>query len=242
MLVTVIQVVREDMISIITPVLNEEGTLPGYLSHIDGLAGDFEVIVVDGGSSDGTFRDATAAASTLRHRFSLLSSPKGRGVQMNAGAEQAAGSILLFLHADCRIPHDSLQVIEQACAEAAVIGGGFSHSFDSTDPFLRLTSFAGNILARRRGIFFGDFGIFIEREAFFRIGGYEPLLYLEDFAFSRAARRYGRLVRIDRTIRASPRRYAAVGKYRLSALYLLVLLLNAVGIRPESLVRYIVEK
>ncbi len=161
---------------------------------------------------------------------------------MNAGAAHAAGAILLFLHADCRIPHDSLRVIEQVCAEDTVIGGGFLHSFDTQDPLLRLTSAVGNILAERTETYFGDFGIFIEREAFFRIGGYEQLPYLEDFVFSRAARQYGRLIRIDRTIRASHRRYAAVGKYRLSVLYLLVLVLNAVGIRPESLVRYIVEK
>ncbi len=230
------------MLSIITPVLNEEENIPAFLAHIDDLAGDIEVIVVDGGSTDGTRAALEAAAASFSRRLVVLSSPAGRGVQMNAGARHAAGSVLLFLHVDCRIPRDAPDAIDRALAREGVIGGGFRHAFASRDLLLRLTSRIANLLANRTQTFFGDFGIFVEKEAFFRIGGYEPLPYLEDVEFSRSARRHGRLVLIDRTIIASPRRYLQKGKYRLSAVYLLVMLLNLVGVRPGYFVRYVARK
>ncbi len=227
------------MLSIITPVLNEEENITAFLAHVDDLAGEIELIVVDGGSTDTTRAALEAAAGSFSRRLVVLSSPVGRGVQMNAGARHAAGSALLFLHVDCRIPADAPDAIGRALAREGVIGGGFRHAFASRDLLLRLTSGIANLLAARTQTFFGDFGIFVEKETFFRIGGYEPLPYLEDVEFSRAARRHGRLVRLDCTVVASPRRYLQKGKYRLSAVYLLVMLLNLAGIRPERFVRYV---
>ncbi|KDE55900.1 TIGR04283 family arsenosugar biosynthesis glycosyltransferase [Methanoculleus sp. MH98A] len=230
------------MLSIITPVLNEEENIPAFLAHIDDLAGPLELIVVDGGSTDGTCRALEAAAGSFSRRLVVLSSPRGRAVQMNAGARHATGTALLFLHADCRIPADAPGAIARALEREGVIGGGFLHTFASRDPLLSLTSRFGNLLAARTQTFFGDFGIFVEKGAFFEIGGFEPLPYLEDVEFSRAARRHGRLVRLDLPIIVSPRRYLLVGKYRLSAVYILVMLLNTVGIRPKRFIRYVVEK
>ncbi|MCM2465914.1 TIGR04283 family arsenosugar biosynthesis glycosyltransferase [Methanoculleus oceani] len=229
------------MLSIITPVLNEEENIPGFLAHIDDLADPLEVIVVDGGSTDGTCRALEAAAGSFSRRIVVISSPAGRGVQMNAGARHATGTVLLFLHVDCRIPPDAPDAIRRALEREGVIGGGFRHAFTSRDSLLSLTSWFGNLLAARTQTFFGDFGIFIDKEAFFEIGGYEPLPYLEDVEFSRAARRHGRLVQVDRPIVVSPRRYLRKGKYRLSAVYILVMLLNMVGIRPKRFIRYVVE-
>ncbi|PKL61829.1 MAG: glycosyl transferase [Methanomicrobiales archaeon HGW-Methanomicrobiales-2] len=230
------------MLSIITPVLNEEENIAAFLAHIDDLADPVELIVVDGGSTDDTRRALKAAASAFSHSLSVLSSPPGRAVQMNAGARHATGAVLLFLHVDCRIPPDAPKAIRRALEQEGVIGGGFYHAFASRDPLLRLTSRFGNLLAARTQTFFGDFGIFVEKVAFFAIGGYEPLPYLEDVEFSRAARRHGRLVQVDRPITVSPRRYLRVGKYRLSAVYILVMLLYMVGIRPKLFIRYVVEK
>lgn len=230
------------MLSIITPVLNEEENIPGFLAHIDALEGDIELIVVDGGSTDNTWTALKGAAGSFSHRFLLLSSPAGRGIQMNAGAHHAAGTVLLFLHVDCRVTPDAPEVISRALEREGVIGGGFCHTFASGDPLLSLTSRFGNLLAARMQTFFGDFGIFIKKEAFSAIGGYEPLPYLEDVEFSRAARRHGRLVLVDRPISVSPRRYLRKGKYRLSAVYILVMLFNMVGIRPKRFIRYVVEK
>jgi rSAM/selenodomain-associated transferase 2 len=230
------------MLSIITPVLNEEENIPGFLAHIDDLEDPVEVIVVDGGSTDGTCRALEAASESFSRKIVVLSSPRGRGAQMNAGARHATGTVLLFLHADCRIPPDAPDAIGRALEREGVIGGGFRHTFASRDPLLRLTSWFGNLLAAWTQTFFGDFGIFVEKEVFFEVGGYEPLPYLEDVEFSRAARRYGRLVQVDRPIIVSPRRYREMGKYRLSAVYIMVMLLNMVGIRPKRFIRYVVEK
>ncbi|WP_317065065.1 TIGR04283 family arsenosugar biosynthesis glycosyltransferase [Methanoculleus caldifontis] len=230
------------MLSIVTPVLNEEENVPAFLAHIEALEGPLELIVVDGGSTDGTCAALRAAAGSFSRRIAVLSSPAGRAIQMNAGARHATGTVLLFLHADCRIAPDAPGAIGRALEEDGVIGGGFRHAFESRDPLLSLTSWFGNLLAARTQTFFGDFGIFIKKEAFFAIGGYEPLPYLEDVEFSRAARRYGRLVLADRPIGVSPRRYLEVGKYRLSAVYILVMLLNVAGIRPKRFLRYVVDK
>ncbi len=230
------------MLSIITPVLNEEENILAFLAHIDDLEGPLEVIVVDGGSTDNTRAALEAAAGSCSRRIVVISSPAGRGVQMNAGARHATGTVLLFLHVDCRIPPDAPDAIRRALEREGAIGGGFRHAFASRDPLLSLTSRFGNLLAARTQTFFGDFGIFIEKEAFFEIGGYEPLPYLEDVEFSRAARRHGRLVQVDRPIIVSPRRYLRKGKCRLSAVYILVMLLNLAGIRPKRFIRYVVEK
>ncbi len=230
------------MLSIVTPVLNEEETIAAFLAHIDAVKGPLEVIVVDGGSTDGTCAALRAAAESFSRRLVVLSSAAGRGVQMNAGVRHASGNVLLFLHVDCRIAPDAPGVIERALELEGVIGGGFCHAFESPDPLLSLTSWFGNLLAAKTQTFFGDFGIFIKREAFVEVGGYEPLPYLEDVEFSRAARRHGRLVQVDRFIRVSPRRYHEIGKYRLSAVYILVMLLNIAGIRPKRFIRYVVEK
>jgi len=229
------------MLSIITPVLNEEENIPGFLAHIRSLPAPLELIVVDGGSTDGTCRALEAAAGSFPHRIVVVSSPRGRGVQMNAGARHAAGTAVLFLHVDCRIPTDAPDVIGRALEQDGVIGGGFFHTFANRDPLLCLTDWFGNLLAARTQTFFGDFGIFVDKEAFFAIGGYEPLPYLEDVEFSRAARRHGRLVQVGRPIIVSPRRYLLKGKYRLTAVYILVMLLNLAGIRPKRFIRYVVD-
>ena len=116
-------------ISIITPVLNEEDMIAPFLDHLALLQGPFELIIVDGGSSDATRARIQQYASPFPAPLHLLSAPAGRSGQMNTGAAAAQGEILLFLHVDCRIPADSLQVITQACTEQGVCGGAFTHSF-----------------------------------------------------------------------------------------------------------------
>ncbi|WP_292731541.1 glycosyltransferase [Methanoculleus sp.] len=113
------------MLSIITPVLNEEENILAFLAHIDDLEDPVELIVVDGGSTDDTCAALKAAASAFSHRLTVLSSPAGRAVQMNAGARHATGAVLLFLHADCRITPDAPKAIRRALEQQGVIGGDF---------------------------------------------------------------------------------------------------------------------
>jgi rSAM/selenodomain-associated transferase 2 len=229
------------MISIITPVLNEQRNIRTFLSYVDGLEGDFELILVDGGSTDGTFDEVERSKVTLHHPLKVLSASRGRGSQMNKGAEVAKGDILLFLHVDSRLEEGSLIAIDKKINENGIIGGGFTHSFSDPDAFLDLSSVIGNVRVRMTKIFFGDFGIFIKRNVFERMGGYEDISFLEDVEFCKKAKRYGRLEQIDKHIVTSPRRYHKIGKIRLSGFFLLALFLNLAGHRPDFLYKYITE-
>jgi rSAM/selenodomain-associated transferase 2 len=229
------------LISIITPVLNEEDMIAPFLDRIAQLTGRFELIVIDGGSTDAT-RARIQHSAVLFPAPLLLSAPEGRSVQMNTGAEAAQGEILLFLHADCMIPADSLQVITQACAEEGVCGGAFTHSFGEPGLFHAVIGNFVNIITNTTRNFFGDSGIFIQRDVFFQAGGFAIVPFCEDLEFCRSVRRFGRMVQIDRVIRSSPRRFQRVGRVKLTAVYILAIGLNMVGVRPLFLKRYIVDR
>jgi rSAM/selenodomain-associated transferase 2 len=229
------------MISIITPVLNEEENIGNFLDHVNGLDGDFELVLVDGGSVDETLQEIERRKEVFSHELRVLRSQKGRGPQMNKGAREANGDFLLFLHADSEIERDSLKVIENSICEDNKIGGGFTHSFHNPDTFLRITSAFGNARAKTTKIFFGDFGIFIRKDIFNKMGGYKEIPFLEDVELCKTAKEYGDLVQIDKVIKTSARRYEKKGKIRLTAFFTLAVLLNMVGMRPNFLYQYIME-
>ncbi len=229
------------MISIITPVLNEKDNVKPFFDHVDNLKGNFELILVDGGSYDGTLEEMDRLKGGFHHPLSILSTAQGRARQMNKGAEPAKGEILLFLHVDSQIEEDSLMVIEKRIADGIIIGGGFTHSFSDPDFFLNLTSAFGNFRTRVTKIFFGDFGIFIRKDIFDKMGGYEKVPFLEDVELCRKAKRYGKLGQIDNMIITSSRRYHSKGKIRLTVFFTLAVFLNIVGFRPRFLYRYIVD-
>jgi rSAM/selenodomain-associated transferase 2 len=229
------------MISIITPVLNEKENVGIFLDNINNLEGDLELIIVDGGSTDVTLQEVERSSESFHHPLKVLCASRGRGSQMNYGARAAKGEILLFLHVDSHIELDSLKVIEKKIAKDGIIGGGFTHSFSDPDVFLDLSSIIGNVRVKITSIFFGDFGIFVKKDIFDRMGGYDDISFLEDVEFCKKAKRYGKLEQIDRLIVTSPRRYHKVGKIRLSGFFLLALLLNIAGHRPKFLYKYITE-
>lgn len=229
------------LISIITPVLNEEAMILPFLRHLSHLDGDFEIIVVDGGSSDGTRAVIEGSLSGFPAPLTLLSAPKGRSVQMNTGAAAAHGEILLFLHADCRIPGDSLPEIVRVCAVPGIAGGAFTHTHDEPGLLPAIARDAVNLFAGHTRTFFGDFGIFVKRDVFSRTGGFEPIPYCEDVEFCRSARRFGQLVQIKRVIHSSPRRFRRIGRQKLIAAYVLALTLNFLKVRPRFLQRLIID-
>ena len=165
------------MISIIIPVLNEERALPATLQHVFSQAGKFEVIVVDGGSTDSTL-DIVRQDS----RIQLLSAATGRASQMNAGAQHANGEWLVFLHADTLLPKDALLSIEQLPPQ--VQAGGFKHLFSGQAWSLRLISWLDNLRCRWTRILYGDQAMFVRRDLFTKLGMFPNEPVMEDVLFS----------------------------------------------------------
>jgi rSAM/selenodomain-associated transferase 2 len=229
------------MISIITPILNEKDNIEPFFNHLGTLEGDFELIMVDGGSTDGTLDEIEKSREYFSNEFKVLKTSPGRARQMNMGADAAEGDILLFLHVDSQIAHDSIPLIEKEINDGHIIGGGFTHSFSEPDSFLRFASAFGNARTRATQIFFGDFGIFIRKDIFVEMGGYDEIPFLEDVEFCKKAKKHGKLGQIDRLIITSPRRYHAKGKYKLTAFFSLAVFLNMLGLRPSFLYKWIVE-
>ncbi len=156
-------------VSVIIPTLGEATRIVGLVDCLQAEPERAEIIVVDGGSSDATIANAAA------HGARVLCSPRGRGEQLRAGAAAASGDILLFLHADSVFPPRGLAAITRAlAADPAAPGGNFRLVFDGDSEFARwLTGFYAWL--RRRGLYYGDSGIFVRREVYFALGGIRPL-------------------------------------------------------------------
>jgi rSAM/selenodomain-associated transferase 2 len=230
------------MISIITPVLNEESMIDSFLPALAALGGDWELILVDGGSSDGTVDRICAHRPQFPRSLTLIRAPRGRASQMNAGAGIASGVILLFLHADCSIPPDSVKAIEEACTAPGVAGGGFTQAFPGGDPLVRLICVLGNFRVRVTRNFYGDSGIFVKNDIFRKTGGYDPVPFFEDVLLCRDAKKMGRLVVLDRVILTSPRRFLEKGPLRLTFVYGMAIIFHLFGLRPRWLEPVIVER
>lgn len=192
------------MISIIIPVLNEERALPATLQHVFSQAGKFEVIVVDGGSTDSTL-DIVRQDS----RIQLQSAATGRASQMNAGAQQANGEWLLFLHADTHLPKNALLTVEQLSSE--VQAGGFKHLFSGQAWSLRLISWLDNLRCRLTRIIYGDQVMFVRRELFNKLGMFPNEPVMEDVLFSEQLVKVTRPVILDSYVITDSRKFEQSG-------------------------------
>jgi rSAM/selenodomain-associated transferase 2 len=230
------------MISIITPVLNEEDMVLPLFGNLNECNGDFELIIVDGGSTDNTISEIEKRRTAFKHDLTVLRSDRSRAVQMNKGAGIARGSIFLFLHADSLIETDSLIKIERVLKNGHYIGGGYLQYFSGDDDFLKALSELGNMRVRMGMIFYGDYGIFIRKDIFEQMGGYDEIKILEDVELCKKAKKYGKLVQIESLLLTSPRRFENIGKAKLSAIFITALILNIFSKRPEFLVKYISDR
>ena len=166
------------MISVVMPAYNEEKLLPSTLAALLAQTGEFEVFLVDGGSSDRTCEIAQRFS-----RVRVLSVPKGRASQMNAGAKQATGEWLLFLHADTVLPVGALQRLNDLERDQTIQAGGFMHQFSGDDWRLRFISFLDNFRCTRSRIIYGDQALFVRRTLFKELGGFPNQPILEDVVF-----------------------------------------------------------
>lgn len=239
-------------ISVVIPVLNEEGFLPTTLSHTASLGFD-ELIVVDGGSQDRTpdvvekFKVRSSKFEVEPSRITdhasrppvmLLASPPGRARQMNAGAAAGRGDILLFLHADTLLPTDARSAIEQALSDPACVGGRFDVRFDPDQGLGRVISRMMNVRSRWTGIATGDQAIFVRRQVFERLGGFVDLPLMEDVDFSRRLKRAGRIATLRHRVITSYRRWSARGPWRTILLMWALRFLYWMGVSPRTLSRF----
>jgi rSAM/selenodomain-associated transferase 2 len=219
-------------ISIIVPALNEADGITAVLVALAPLrARGHEVIVVDGGSSDGTAALARAVADRV------VPAPRGRASQMNAGAALARGEVLLFLHADTRLPENADASVLEGLAASGKAWGRFDVRIEGASLCLPVIAFFMNLRSRATGIATGDQAIFVRREAFERAGRFPPLELMEDIALSRSLRRASRpLCLADKAV-TSGRRWERRGVLRTVLLMSWLRLAFFFGAAPAKLAR-----
>ena len=215
-------------ITIVVPTLDEEAAvsrwLPEALRHCD------ELVVSDGGSVDRTVE----IARQLGARVAV--GPAGRGGQLNRGAAIAGGHVLVFLHADTRLPDGAADAIRRAIGAGAA-GGAFRVRFDDPGRVFRFGAALANLRARVTRVPLGDHAQFATRDAFERIEGFAEWPILEDVDLMRRLRRAGRVVVLDLEVTTSARRFRADGPLRTVLRNWLIWLLFAVGVPPRRLAR-----
>ena len=184
-------------ISLIIPIYNESSTIEAMLRQLDALPGDWEILFADGGSTDDTL-------AKIGSRYPVLRCPKGRANQMNFAAKQASADVLWFVHCDSRIPKDAHSQIS-AAVETGARWGCFHIGFDYQGPFMGCNTYLSNRRARK-GIAFGDQGIWVTKALFGEKGGFPDLPIMEDYEFSRRMRGIP-ICQLPGTIITSGRRY-----------------------------------
>jgi rSAM/selenodomain-associated transferase 2 len=222
------------VISVILPVLNEERRIHQRLTELSAMDGIGEIHVVDGGSTDATVEQARAFPSAT-----VLSAPQGRALQMNAGAEGAQGSVLLFLHADVALPPDAPRHIATALEDPRVVAGAFkTWTVDDAGrsrlgPLLHLA----DLRSRYTRYPYGDQALFVRAEAFRAVGGFPAQPLMEDLELSRRLWRLGRIRTVDARVTVSGRRFLARPVFYFLAVNGLPLLYR-LGVSPHTLLRF----
>lgn len=227
-------------LGIVVPALNEASVLDRALARLKEVAAGFPVVVVDGGSTDGT------AEIARRYFPTEVLTPANRGAQMNRGAELLEADVLLFLHADSELPPGFAAHIERALRDPRVAGGTFRLQFDAQAPHPMLRFYSWCTRFPGRFLHFGDQGFFFRRDVFEKMGGYRELPFMEDVDFLRRLRapgflglgkRLGRFVVLPAAVKTSARRFLRTGVVRQQLLNILIVTLFELGIPARWLAR-----
>jgi len=229
------QMCAEPAISIVIPVLDESQLINDLLAHIHSLDGSkrAEVIVVDGDGSRSTLQ-AIADVNTIK----IVASP-GRAVQMNAGAKASRGRILLFLHADTNLPACALNRIEEAMESGAYVAGAFDLGIHAGGFPFRIIERVASMRSRITRIPFGDQAIFIRKDYFESIGGYEEIPLMEDVEIMRRIRKRGdSIMFVNEKVDTSPRRWEREGVVLCTLRNWFLQILYLSGVSPDKLGKF----
>jgi rSAM/selenodomain-associated transferase 2 len=217
-------------LSVVIPTLNEAASLPATLRSLR-LENPDEIIVVDGGSTDGTW-DAAKQAERI------IQGPRGRAAQMNLGAAHATGDVLLFLHADCVLEAGALRAAEKCLERRGVAAGCYRMTATAGGSVYRLIDACATARVRLTGLVYGDQGLFLERRRFEKIGGFPPLRFMEDVFISRTLRREGRVIVAPKRIFVSARRWRRQGVLRQTLRNWTLTALAVGGVHPDRLAAF----
>ncbi|MBV11572.1 TIGR04283 family arsenosugar biosynthesis glycosyltransferase [Rubinisphaera sp.] len=221
-------------ISIVIPALNEAERIGRLIETLQNLP-DFEeleceIIVIDGGSQDETTEAATNADL-------VLISPRGRAIQLNTGAEQASGEILLFLHADCELTTGALLDAKSQLEKPGVIAGCYSQQIDAASHRYRMMEWGNRQRVRWLGWSYGDQGLYLRRDIFNSLGGFPQEPFLEDLIFSKRLKKLGRIAVSRQKIIVSPRRWQKKGLLRQTIRNWTIITLAHCGVSPTRLAK-----
>jgi len=218
-------------ISVIIPVLNEEKSIGSTIAALNALH-PHEIIVVDGGSSDRTRRISVEAGAKV------LTTGPGRARQMNRGALDATGDVLLFLHADTRLPASALRDIESALSDPRYLGGRFDVELDSERWLLKVVGFMISLRSRISKVATGDQALFVRREIFAELDGFSDMPLMEDIAFCRMLKRMGDVACLKSKVVTSARRWETDGVWRTILKMWTLKLLYLAGVSPARLKKF----
>ncbi len=219
------------MISVIIPMYNEEMVIEQTLKELKSIPGDFEILVIDGESTD---RSVEIASRSAR----VESGPKCRAVQMNQGVELAKGDILVFLHADTQLPEQAMTEIEKVMEDPSVIGGRFRFGFsDRKRSYWIVESFINARDSLTKG-FAGDQAIFMSKKAFDDLGGYKEIPVTEDLDMARRMKKYGQIARIPIPIKTSPRRWRKTGFVKAALMMRFLRILYLLQVSPKTIRKF----
>jgi uncharacterized protein len=218
------------LLSIIIPTLNEEAHIRACLASTEGPS-LVERIVADGGSEDRTVEIAHSCGARV------LSAPRGRGRQMNAGARNASGEFFLFLHADTRLPASYAETVRAALSLPGIAAGAFEFRLDATSPSLRFIERVANWRSRRLQLPYGDQAIFLRSSRFHAAGGFPETTIMEDYEFIMGLKKFGRIYTAPYPATTSARRWEKLGVCRATLLNEAVVVAYYLGISPSGLLR-----
>ena len=221
---------RIERISVIIPTLNEAGTLAAAVASV-GSPDDVEIIVVDGGSDD----DTTRVAESLG--VEVLTCPRGRAMQMNRGADEATADILLFLHADTRLPIGWADHVRETLSRPGVSCGAFRFRTDGSAWSLRIIESLANMRAVYFQMPYGDQALFMRADLFTHIRGFPNIPIMEDFEFVRNARKHGRVSIAGSAVRTSSRRWEQFGIWRTTLVNQAIIVGYVLGVPLSALSR-----